>query len=80
MRQIKLRALTNTFCEMLTREFEGYGNYSNHTWRADFDEGTVVVIRIPATELIAVGDRLSTETLSSQGRLGPYFRRVRISG
>jgi hypothetical protein len=78
-RTVKLRALCNASSEKLTRSFEGYGNYTNFLWRAEFPEGASISISVPVSDMTAVGDRLGVDALAAQGRLEIYFRCVRIS-
>ena len=73
-RPVKLKVVSTTFVEKLGRTFEGYGNYSTQTYRADFTEGEVITIWFSGSKLMAVGDRMSVETLAGQGYLSSYFR------
>jgi hypothetical protein len=78
---VKMKATTAMSCELLNRTFEGHGNYSTQRYRADFSEGDVITVRVPASDImIAVGDRQSAESLAGQGLLKSYFRLVGTSG
>lgn len=79
-RPVKIRALKSTCCEQLKRTFEGYGNYSVQTYRADFFEGEVLTILAPVSEMISLGDQLSVESLVAQGQLSTRFRLVATQG
>ena len=76
---VKMKATTAMFCELLGRTFQGYGKYTVQTYRADFSEGDVITVLFRSSDMIAVGDRRSVESLAGQGYLKPYFRLVRTS-
>src|SRR5438105_4331854 len=77
---VKLKAITAMSCEMLGRTFQGYRNFSTQRYRADFSEGDVITVRVPSSDMIAVGDRRSAESLAGQGCLKSYFRLVGTAG
>jgi hypothetical protein len=79
-RPVKLRAVSTAFVEKLNRTFEGHGKYSTQTYRADFTEGDVITIWFSDSEMVAVGDRMSVETLAGQGHLSSYFRLTGTKG
>ena len=72
----KMRALSPIVIQKLNRTFEGYGNYSTQTYQADFGEGAVITIWFPNDRLLAVGDKVSAESLAGEGYLNHYFRMV----
>ena len=73
---VKMRATTAMHCEMLGRTFQGHGKCTIQTYHVDFNEGDVITLRFPKTEVVSVGDRRSIESLSGQGYLKNYFRMV----
>ena len=80
LRQVKLKAVKDTFCEKLGKHYEGRGRYSVRTYRADFSEGTVITVWFASTDLIALGDKVSVETLAGQGYLNQFFRMTDSKG
>jgi hypothetical protein len=77
---VKMRATTPMTCEVLRRTFEGHGNYSTQTYRANFGEGEVVTVHLHASDIVAVGDMRSIESLTAQGYLRNYMRLVGTAG
>jgi hypothetical protein len=77
---VKMKATTAMSCELLGRTFQGHGNYTTQRYRADFSEGDVITVRVPSSDMIAVGDRRSAESLAGQGLLKSYFRLVGTNG
>lgn len=75
-RPVKLKAVTSACCEKLDRTFEGYGKYTTQKYRAEFSEGEVLTIWFSNSKLLAVGDRISVQSLAGDGYLSRYFRLV----
>ena len=79
-RQVKLCCVTPVVLEILDRTFEGYQKFTVQTYRAEFTESEVITIQVPSADLIAVGDRVSAESLRAQGHLQNRFQLVRTTG
>lgn len=75
-RPVKLKAIAAAYCEKLERTFEGHGKYTTQKYRAEFGEGEVLTIWFSNSKLLAVGDRLSVQSLAGDGYLHRYFRMV----
>ena len=63
-------------CRSLGRTFEGHGIYSIQTYQADFAEGQVVTLFVHPSDLVAVGDRRSLESMVGQGYVARFLRLV----
>ena len=79
-RPVKLKAVNSACVEKLGRTFQGYGNYSIQTYRADFTEGDAITIWLSLSKMVAIGDRMSAEALAGQGYLNGYFLLVGTQG
>lgn len=75
-RPVKLKAVATASCEKLGRTFEGYGKYTTQKYRAEFSEGEVITLWFSDSKLVALGDRMSVQTLAGQGYLNHCFRLV----
>ena len=75
-RPVKLKAVTMGSCEKLGRTFEGYGKYTTQKYRAEFSEGEVLTLWFSDSKLLAIGDRVSVQSLAGDGYLNRYFRLV----
>ena len=77
---VKVRATAPMTCRTLARTFEGHGLYSIQTYQADFAEGQVVTLFFHPSDLVAVGDRRSLESMVGQGYVARYLRLVANEG
>ena len=76
LRVVKLKTVASAQCEKISRSFEGHGNYSTQLYRAEFTEGEVITVGLPASQMLSIGDRMSLQSIAALGAIEHCFRMV----